>query len=75
MTTAISQKTKMIEQVVTFEGDLIHRYLQQISQDIQNSSISSTEKESSLNLFSLEEQVERHRTAVLNNTLTIFGTY
>jgi hypothetical protein len=75
MTTAISQKTKMIEQVVTFEGELIQRYLQQISKGIQNSSITSTEKESSLNLFSLEEQVERNRTDVLNNTLTIFGTY
>ncbi len=75
MAIAISQKTKMIEQVVTFEGDLIQRYLQQISQDIQNSSISSTEKECSLNLSSLEEQVERNRTDVLNNTLTIFGTY
>jgi LPS O-antigen subunit length determinant protein (WzzB/FepE family) len=75
MVIAISQKTKMIEQVVTFEGDLIQRYLQQVSQDIQNSIISSTEKECSLNLSSLEEQVERNRTAVLNNTLTIFGTY
>lgn len=75
MVAAISPKIKMIEQVVTFEGELIHGYLQQISQDIQNSLISSTEKESSLNLFSLGEQVERQRTAVLNNTLTMFGTY
>ena len=75
MVAAISQKTKMIEQVITCEGDSIHRCLQQITQDIQNSLISSAEKKGSLNLVGLKEQVEGHRVDVLKKSSIMFGTY
>ncbi len=75
MVATISQKTKMVEQVVTCEGDSISRYLQQITQDIQNSLISSAENKGSLNLVSLKEQVEGHRVDVLKKSSIMFGTY
>lgn len=75
MVAIVSQKTKMVEQLVICEGDLTNNLLQQITQDIQNSLIPSTEKKGSLHLANLEKQFEENRISVLKDTAMMFGTY
>ncbi|MHA1551430.1 MAG: hypothetical protein ACTSUP_06315 [Candidatus Heimdallarchaeaceae archaeon] len=75
MAAAISQKTVLIDRVVTCEGESTYNRLQNIINNIPQDFISPANKKQSSLLISLEKQVEDYQLRVRRNTSLMFGTY
>lgn len=75
MVAAISQRTEMIDQVVTCESESIYKRLKNVIKVFQDKSTSHIDRKQSHHLATLIKQVTDNHIHVLRSTTLMFGTY